>query len=74
MNDDLVVLDEKPSIEPFMVECSFTLESDDYNGGDFEKNIGGSRSNKRLKFEGYATKELYNAMTDAVRNLSAREQ
>ena len=61
---------ELPSIEPFLIECKFTLDSRKGNGGDFEKNTGGSISEKRITFEGYATKELYNAVMDAVCNIS----
>ena len=62
---------EQPSIEPYLVECKFTVESKEFNGGDFEKNIGGGRKDKRISFEGYATNELYKAVMDSVRDISS---
>ena len=62
---------EQPSIEPYLVECKFTVESSEFSGGDFAKNIGGGRKEKRINFEGYATNELCKAIADSVRELSS---
>ena len=62
---------EQPSIEPYLVECKFTVESTEFNGGDFAKNIGGNKKEKRIRFEGYATNELYKAVMDSVRDISS---
>lgn len=69
---DCVLLpnDNNSSVEPYLIECKFTVESKHGNGGDWEKNIGGAMDNKRITFEGYATSELYNAVMDAVRNIT----
>lgn len=67
---ELITSVDQPTIEPLFVECKFTLENRRGNGGDFERNIGGSTIEKRIAFEGYATKELYNAVMDAVSNIS----
>ena len=70
IEDNVVLPSDQPSIEPFLIECKFTVESKHGNGGDWEKNIGGAMDNKRITFEGYATSELYNAVMNAVRNIS----
>lgn len=71
MADCVVHSWEHPSIEPYLVECKFTVESKEFNGGDFEKNIGGGRKEKRISFEGYATNELYKAVMDSAREISS---
>ena len=63
-------MSDEPSIEQYLVECKFTIESREGLGGDWEKNTGGDTKDKRITFEGYATKELYSAVMDAVRNIS----
>lgn len=62
---------EQPSIEPYLIECKFTVQCNEFNGGDFEKNIGGAKKEKRISFEGYATNELYKAVMDSVRDISS---
>lgn len=49
-----------------LVECKFTVESMEYLGGDWAKNIGGANKEKRVTFDGYATNELYAALIDAI--------
>lgn len=67
--DMITLATDEPTILPMYVECKFTVENDEGNGGDFEKNTGGSRRRRRVTFEGYATDELYAALTDAVREV-----
>ena len=64
--DNIVLAGEQPSIKPLYVECKFTVESRQGRGGDWERNIGGNMTDKRVTFEGFATNELYNALMDAV--------
>lgn len=59
----------EPSIETTFIECKFTVESRNGQGGDWEKNIGGKTSDKRISFEGCATSDLYSAIVDAVRKM-----
>ena len=71
---DCVVVpsDEKPpEIEPYLIECKFTIESREGLGGDWEKNMSGATKDKRITFEGCATKDLYGAVMDALRNISS---
>ena len=63
---DCVVMpsDEKPpEIEPYLIECKFTIESCG--------KLGESTSVKSLEFEGYATIDLYGAVMDALREISS---
>jgi hypothetical protein len=48
------------------IECKFTVESSNTVGGDWERNVGGARTEKRVTYDGYATKELYAALIDAI--------
>ena len=48
------------------VECKFTIESSNTEGGDLERNVGGARTEKRVTFDGYATSDLYAALVDAI--------
>ena len=52
--------------EARFIECKFTVEAKTGNGGDFEKNIGGSMENKRITFEGYADQNLYATLAAAI--------
>ena len=59
MNDFNIIENiEPPSIEPYLIECKFTIES--------KGTLGEAVSNKRITFEGYATDELYGAVMNAV--------
>ena len=59
MNDFNIIENiEPPSIEPYLIECKFTVES---NG-----TLGEAISRKRITFEGYATDELYETLMNAV--------
>ena len=64
--DNIMLPADEPSIKPLYVECKFTVESRQGRGGDFERNIGGNMTDKRVTFEGFATNELYNALMGAV--------
>lgn len=55
-----------------VMECKFAVESECFDGGSFERNEGGSRTRKRVEFEGHATGELYAALTEAVREVAGR--
>ena len=48
------------------IECKFTVESRSGVGGDWERNAGGAQAEKRIRFEGCATNELYAALIDAM--------
>lgn len=48
------------------IECKFTVESRECLGGDWAKNIGGAKKEKRVTFDGYATNDLYAALIDAI--------
>lgn len=63
MNADNIVLGDS---EIKFIECKFTVESDEGLGGDFERNIGGSRKRTRITFDGYCTKGLYDELTKAI--------
>ena len=63
MTADNIVLGDS---EIKFTECKFTVESDESLGGDFEKNIGGSRKRTRITFDGYCTKELYDELAKAI--------
>lgn len=47
-------------------ECKFTVESTGNVGGDWERNVGGMHEQKRVTFEGYASRELYAALIEAI--------
>ena len=47
-------------------ECKFTVESREGTGGDFERNVGGSRKEQRVTFEGYASPEMCDALIAAI--------
>lgn len=51
------------------IECKFTVESDEMLGGDWEKNIGGTRKETRITFDGYCSKEMYDELANAVRKV-----
>ena len=53
---------EQPSIEPYLIECKFTVKSREV--------LGNATKEKRVTFDGYATGELYSAIMDAIRNIS----
>lgn len=67
--DMLTVSTDEPTILPMYIECKFTVENDEGDGGDWEKNTGGKRRRRRVTFEGYATNELYTALMDATRGV-----
>lgn len=48
------------------IECKFTVESRNGVGGDWERNVGGAQTEKRVTFDGCATNELYAALIDAI--------
>lgn len=56
----------EPSVELMAFECKFTVESRGGVGGDWERNIGGTQSEKRIHFEGYASPALYDALIGAI--------
>lgn len=64
MNADNIQLASDHDIR--FIECKFTVEGKTGNGGDFEKNIGGNMSDRRITFEGYATPELYATLAAAI--------
>ena len=64
--DNIVLPTDEPSIKPLYVECKFTVESRQGRGGDFERNVGGNMTDKRITFEGFATNELYSAVMAAI--------
>ena len=45
-----------------LMECKFAVESECYEDG--------SRTRRRVEFEGHATGELYAALTEAVREVA----
>lgn len=49
-----------------IIESKLIVESERFSGGDWAKNIGGSRNQKRITFEGYVTPEMYSALIDAI--------
>lgn len=57
---------ESDSFTALAYECKFTVEDTGNMGGDWERNIGGMHEQKRVTFEGYATRELYAALIDAI--------
>ena len=57
---------ESDSFTTLVCECKFTVESTGNMGGDWERNVGGLHEQKRVTFEGYATRELYAALIDAI--------
>jgi hypothetical protein len=62
----LTTSEAEPSISLMAYECKFTVESRGGVGGDFQRNIGGATSEKRVTFDGYASPELYAALIDAI--------
>ena len=66
MSNEVIIANMEPQIKPLFVECKFTVECNEGQGGDFEKNIGGVQRRTRISFDGYATDELYRAVMDAV--------
>lgn len=56
----------EPDVRLIAYECKFTVESRGGVGGDWERNLGGTHSEKRVAFEGYASPELYAALIDAM--------
>ena len=58
---------QAPSLQDFKaIECKITIESNGAAGGDWKRNTGGLHEMKRISFDGYATRELYAALIDAV--------
>ena len=55
-----------------IMECKFAVESECFDGGSWERNEGGSRTRRRVEFEGHATGELYAALTEAVREVAGQ--
>lgn len=56
----------EPSVEPMAYECKFTVESRGNVGGDWERNVGGFASDRRVTFEGWASNALIDALIDAI--------
>ena len=46
--------------------CRFTVESRGGIGGDWERSIGGATSEKRVTFEGYANRDVLDALIGAM--------
>ena len=71
MSDNPVVTDGgELTVEPFLAECKVTVEHREGLGGDWERNTGGATREKRITFDGYATAELYAALTEAIKEVS----
>lgn len=51
---------------PDTATVKFTIENRGYVGGDWERNIGGMKSDRRITFEGEATHEICAALIDAI--------
>lgn len=51
------------------IECKFTVEGEETLGGDFERNIGGTRKKSRISFEGYCSKEMYDVFADSIKKI-----
>lgn len=51
------------------IECKFTVEGDETQGGNFEMNIGGVRKKSRISFEGYCSKEMYDVLADSIKKV-----
>lgn len=64
----VVMPNEQPSVEPYLVECKFTVDITKTVTGDYGE--GSVKDGKCVTFEGYATNELYNAIMDAVRKIT----
>lgn len=63
----LVTVDSiEPTVKPIALECKFTVEAADSSGGDYLKNIGGGRTEKRITFDGYANPELLEVLAQAM--------
>lgn len=58
--------DGEPAVEDFFYECEFAVESVGFAGGDFMKNLGGDKTEKRVTFRGYANSELHDALAKAI--------
>lgn len=67
MDVDIPTIDANADIR--FIECKFTVESDEALGGDFEKNIGGSRKKTRINFDGVCSKELYIELANAIQKV-----
>ena len=62
------MIDEQDGIR--FIECKVTVENREGIGGDFERNFGGTQKERRVTFDGYATPELYAAITKAIEEVS----
>lgn len=51
---------------PDTVTVKFTIENRGCVGGDWERNVGGMNSDRRITFEGEATHEICAALIDAI--------
>ena len=72
MNIENVQLE--PGSEIRFIECKFTVENKTGNGGDFERNTGGSMNDRRITFEGYVTSELYATLANSITKVLSNDE
>ncbi len=68
MSEDLRVIPDKDN-NPLYVECEFTVEQIEGLGGDWQSNIGGTTKEKRVRFKGFATNDLYESVMGSIKDV-----
>ena len=70
MNPANVLLPDDADVRPWsLMECKITVSATDAAGGDFERNDGGMRKDRRVTFDGFATKEVLEALVDMCKEV-----
>ena len=72
MNSDNIILAQDSEVRPVYLECEFTVESRGGIGGDWEKNVGSSTSETRVKFKGYADATLIDTLAESMKAVIER--